>query len=703
MRPEILFPLFAELTTVPGIGPRFTRLYEKLAGPKIIDLCWHLPVSLVDRRYAPTLHDAQPDRIATLTVTVHDHYPPANRRTPYRVVCSDNTGQIELTFFHVKGDYLARLLPIGETRVISGKVERYGNRLQMTHPDHVVTPDKQDEIKRVEPVYPLTAGVTNKPLSKAISHAVSLCPEMPDWMDRGIMQKEKWPGWKEALLKAHNPDSEDALHPLAPARQRLAYDELLANQLALTLIRQAQTARKGRAIKGNGQLREKARALLPFDLTNSQEEAVAEITGDMEGPNQMLRLLQGDVGSGKTAVALLSMLAAIETGAQAALLAPTEILARQHMESLGPIADELGLKAVLLTGRDKGKARKAILEQIEDGSANMVIGTHALFQDDVNYQDLALAVVDEQHRFGVHQRLALAAKGKSKDPLSGQVAALDMLVMTATPIPRTLTLTAYGDMDVSRLTEKPPGRKPVDTRTVSSDRMEDIIHAIGRALQSGTKVYWVCPLVEDSEKSDLAAAEERFEALQSHFGDKAGLVHGKMKARDKDAVMEAFAKGAVDLLVATTVIEVGVNVPEATIMIVEHAERFGLAQLHQLRGRIGRGADKSTCILLYHAPLSETARERLSIMRDSEDGFVIAEKDLELRGAGELLGTRQSGMPEFKLADLAFHKELLPMARDDARLILHNDPDLQSERGQALRTLLYLFERDATVSYLKSG
>ncbi|RMD61727.1 MAG: ATP-dependent DNA helicase RecG, partial [Alphaproteobacteria bacterium] len=347
----------------------------------------------------------------------------------------------------------------------------------------------------------------------------------------------------------------------------------------------------------------------------------------------------------------------------------------------------------LLTGRDKNKARTTALARLADGRAAIAVGTHALFQDDVAFRDLGLAVIDEQHRFGVHQRLSLAAKGRG----------VDVLVMTATPIPRTLVLTAYGDMEVSRLTEKPAGRQPVDTRTVSMERLEEVVAAVARALARGTKVYWVCPLVEESEHSDLAAAEDRFAMLKARFGARVGLIHGRLRSREKDAAMAAFAEGPVDLLVATTVIEVGVDVPEATVMVIEHAERFGLAQLHQLRGRIGRGAGKSTCILLYQGPLGETARARLRIMRETDDGFRIAEEDLRLRGAGELLGTRQSGLPEFRLADLSVHGDLLDVARDDARLILAREPDLAGTRGPALRTLLYLFERDLAVRYLRSG
>jgi len=530
-------------------------------------------------------------------------------------------------------------------------------------------------------------------VSKAVHAALERVVPLPEWLNADHKAREGWPDWHDALVRAHAPREESDLSPLAPARQRLAYDELLSNQLAIALVRDRQLKQRGRPLSGDGHLRQKVIASLPFDLTSSQSQAVQEITADMAAEHRMLRLLQGDVGSGKTVVALLAMLAAVEAGGQTALMAPTEILARQHFQTIEPLARAAGVGIALLTGRDKGKARQAILDGLARGETAIVVGTHALFQEDVAFKDLAMVVIDEQHRFGVHQRLTLTGKGK----------AVDVLVMTATPIPRTLMLTAYGDMDGSRLTERPPGRQPIETVTLPLDRLPEVVDAVDRALQRGTQVYWICPLVEESEKSDLAAAEDRYHALQQRFGAKVGLVHGRMKGPEKDAVMTQFAAGEIGVLVATTVVEVGVDVPQATVMVVEHAERFGLAQLHQLRGRVGRGRDKSNCLLLWQAPLGDTARARLRILRETDDGFRIAEEDLRLRGAGELLGTRQSGLPEFRLADLAVHGDLLATARDDARLILDKDPELSGPRGQALRVLLYLFERDAAVKYLRSG
>ena len=694
MRPEILFPLCAPATSLPGVGPRYAKLFEGLVGgPAVLDLCWHLPSGIIDRRYGPPLAEVIPGRIATLTVTVGEHRAAVSRRQPYRVLCYDDSGSLDLVFFHAHADYLMRSLPPGQTRVVSGKVEVFHDRLQMTHPDHIAAPEEAASLKAVEPVYPLTAGLSLKVVGKAVHAALERLPDVPEWLDEAQRQREGWRPWHEALREAHAPGEEHDLSPLTPSRRRLAYDELLANQLAIALVRDRQLRQKGRRLKGSGHLQERVLSSLPFALTGSQRQAVAEITADMAAEHRMLRLLQGDVGSGKTVVALLAMLAVVEAGSQAALMAPTEILARQHFATIQPLAEAAGVSLALLTGRDKGKARKALLESLADGSTDILVGTHALFQEDVAFRDLAMAVIDEQHRFGVHQRLTLTGKGQ----------AVDVLVMTATPIPRTLMLTAYGDMDCSRLTEHPPGRQPIETVTLSLERLPEVISGVERAIAKGAQVYWICPLVEESEKSDLAAAEERYGALTLRFGERVGLVHGRMKGPEKDAVMARFAAGETAILVATTVVEVGVDVPAATVIVIEHAERFGLAQLHQLRGRVGRGTGKSSCLLLWQGPLGDTARARLQILRETDDGFRIAEEDLRLRGAGELLGTRQSGLPDFRLADLAVHDDLLATARADAQLVLEKDPELAGPRGQALRVLLYLFERDAAVRFLRSG
>jgi ATP-dependent DNA helicase RecG len=703
MRPDVLSPLFAPVQSLTGVGPRIATLLTKLTGhaanadtSRVIDLLWHMPNAVIDRSAQPTLAEATPGTIATLKVRVAKHFPPprGNRRVPYKVRCEDETGNIDLIFFHIERSFVERQLPVGETRFVSGRIEKYSDTLQMPHPDYMVTEEALKDLPKLEPVYPLTAGLSGKVLGKASRQAVARLVPLEEWQNEAWRSKQKWPAFHDALTSCHRPQVPGDISLAEPNRQRLAYDELLANQLALGLVRENYRVQRGRPIEGTGKVSKKIIHALPFSLTGSQQRAVKEIIDDMASDKRMLRLVQGDVGSGKTVVALLAIAPIIEAGAQAALMAPTEVLARQHYETIAPLADAAGLNIAVLTGREKGKPRATILDQVRAGAIDLLIGTHAIFQDDVEFQDLALAVIDEQHRFGVHQRLALQAKGKK--------GGAHVLVMTATPIPRTLLMTHYGDLDVSRLTEKPAGRKPVDTKATPIDRLEDVIDGLRRAVSAGAQVYWVCPLVETSEVSELAAAEERHAHLQQIFGEQVGLIHGAQSSKAKSATMAAFANGDMRILVATTVIEVGVNVPNATIMVIEHAERFGLAQLHQLRGRVGRGDRQSYCILLYKTPLTETAQARLQMMRDTEDGFLIAERDLELRGGGEVLGARQSGLPEFRVADVPNFKDLLSAARDDAKLILTQDPDLNGKRGQALRTLLYVFECDEAVRLFRA-
>jgi ATP-dependent DNA helicase RecG len=692
VRPAILDRLFAPVTALAGIGPQSARLFERLCGPLVVDLVWHLPTGIVDRRATPALRDIEHQAIVTVRLRVERHEPGFGRR-PYRVFCSDGTGTLTLVYFNVKGDYLARLLPVGAERIVSGHVEFYAGAMQMPHPDFVLHPDEAGRLQPIEPVYPMTAGLSPRLVQKGVAAALARVAALPEWLEPARCGAHGWPSWDAALRHVHAPEAEADLSPLDPARQRLAYDEILASQLAVALVRAHRRRQPGRAVRGGRTLAGPVESGLGFVLTAAQRSALAEILSDMTRPRRMMRLLQGDVGSGKTVVALLAMLAAVESGAQAALLAPTEILARQHHATLQRHAAAAGVEIGLLTGREKGRGRAELMRALGDGRIGIVVGTHALLQPDVEFRDLGLAVIDEQHRFGVEQRLLLTAKGR----------AADTLLMSATPIPRSLMLTVYGDLDVSRLAEKPPGRRPVDTRTVAIERLDETVAAVGRALAAGAKVYWICPMVEESETDDLAAACARHEELKPLAPGRVGLVHGRMKAAEKDRVMAGFAGDAVDLLVATTVVEVGVDVAQANVMVVEHAERFGLAQLHQLRGRIGRGGAASTCLLLYQPPLGAVARRRLEILRETEDGFRIAEADLELRGAGEVLGTRQSGLPSLRLAELATHQDLIAEAHDEARRILDEDPGLEGPRGAALRTLLYLFRRDEAVQYLRAG
>jgi ATP-dependent DNA helicase RecG len=702
MRPDLLQPLFASIESLPGVGAKTAKLIAHVVTPKfsqreqaiIADLILCLPTAVTDRRYLCTISQLPVSGIATLNVTVGDHHPSQVRSRPYTIEVFDDTGAMQLIFFKTFGEQLAKLLPRGEKRIISGTIDWFRATPKIAHPDYILKPELADQLPLLEPVYPLTAGLSLKIMGKVTRAAMDRMPDCPEWQNDAWLKRQDWPSFNEALRRLHLPSEPSAVGKASPQRLRLAYDELLASQLALAMVRNVMKRAHGHPIRASGKLRQQIMDALPFKLTQAQHTAIAEILSDMASTQRMIRLLQGDVGSGKTVVALMALAEAVEAGFQAALMAPTEILARQHYQTLSKLGAAAGLRTTLLTGHEKGSVRSSIETDLRNGEIDILVGTHALFQENVRFKSLGLAVIDEQHRFGVHQRLALQAKAAH---------AVDILAMTATPIPRTLSLTIYGDMDTSSLTEKPVGRKPIETSTISTQRTESVISGIYRKLQAGARVYWVCPLIEESEMLDVAHAEKRFEDLQAAFPGQVNLVHGRLKNAQKDKAIEEFRTGVKSILVSTTVIEVGVDVPQATVMIIENAERFGLSQLHQLRGRVGRGADQSHCILLYQEPLGETARARLSILRETDDGFRIAEEDLKLRGAGEVLGTQQSGLPTFRLADPVQHADLMAVARDDATLILRQDPALHTPRGKALRILLYLFEREEAIRLLDAG
>ncbi len=693
-RPEILFPLFGDLAGLKGVGPKTAETLGQMGIEAPRDLLYTLPHSVVDRRLRDTVQGADLPATLTVEVQIGAHRPPRTKGGAYRVQVEDAQIAFQIVFFHARGDYVSRILPFGARRIVSGKVEFFDGMAQMVHPDHVLMADEADTLPEFEPVYPLTAGVTQKTMVKAATDALTRAPDLAEWVDPRLMERDGWPSWHEAMHAAHAPQGTGALSLDSPARRRLAYDELMAHQLTLALARAQKRAKPGIETSGNGQLRHKVLTALPYRPTGAQMRAVDEITDDMASPHRMNRLLQGDVGSGKTLVAFMALLTAVEAGGQGVMMAPTEILARQHLEGLQPLAEDAGVVLELLTGRDKGADRAAKLAALRRGDIRILVGTHAVFQKDVEFSDLRLAIIDEQHRFGVRQRLELGRKGM----------AVDVLVMTATPIPRSLALAQYGDMDVSILDEKPPGRTPVKTALLSNEQMDGVVDRLRQAVAEGRQAYWVCPLVDESELSDLTAAEERFKRLRAVLGEGVvGLVHGQMPPAEKDAAMARFVSGQTGVLVATTVIEVGVNVPNASIMVVERAETFGLAQLHQLRGRVGRGAAASTCLLLYQPPLSETGMKRLTTLRETEDGFRISEVDLEMRGAGDVLGTAQSGLPRFRIADLERQAGLMATAQDDARKLLLDDPTLTSDRGKAARALLYLMKQDQAIQLISVG
>jgi len=708
-RPPEIFQLFAATTSLSGVGAKLAAVLEKRVGSHVIDVLRHLPIGLTDRRQRPALSAVVDGSIATFEILVMKHDRPARGvRRPYRVFCQNETGELELVFFHAHSDYVAKQLPVGARRIVSGRVDLFQGRVQMAHPDHIVAPENSDSMPLLEPIYPLTAGLTPKILRRTLTDALTRLPDLPEWIPEAILSTQKWPGFADAMRAVHAPQSEADLLPTSPARARLAFDELLANQLALIMVRQqAGDSAPGRSFTTSGKLVGALKDSLAFDMTAAQHRAISEITADQAAPKRMLRMLQGDVGSGKTLVALAAMLTAVESGAQAALLAPTEVLARQHHASLSALLQPLQIEVGLLLGQGRTSAqkpdasqqnqaeppptqrsRKATLAAMADGTLSLVVGTHALLSDTAVFKDLGVAVIDEQHRFGVRQRILLGEKGRN----------VDVMVMTATPIPRSLAMTAYGDLDHSQLDEKPVGRLPIDTRVIAGERLDDIVDGLRRALGDGKRAYWICPLVDESDQLDIAAAEARFASLSHALpGISVALAHGKMKAAERDSAMQDFRTGRAQLLVATTVVEVGVDVPEASIIVIEHAERFGLAQLHQLRGRVGRSSTQSSCLLVYYPPLSETASKRLSVMRETNNGFVIAEEDLSLRGPGEFLGQRQSGVPEFVLADLAVHRDLLAMARTEAHTML------AANASSDINLLLCLFERDSAVKFLAAG
>ncbi len=693
-RPEVLFPLFGTLEGLEGVGPKTAQLLAGLGVEKPRDLLFLLPHSGIDRRLRSSIREVTPPATVTVEVEIGNHLPARQKGRPYRVLVRDTRAEFQLVFFHPRADWLQKQLPSGQRRIVSGRVELFDGVAQMVHPDHILRPEAAGSLPDHEPVYPLTAGVTQRQVQKAVAGALARRPDLPEWIDPTLRERRGWPGWAEALDRAHAPKGAADLSPAAPARERLAYDELLAHQLTLALARARARRKPGIATRGDGRLVGKVLAALPYAPTAAQRRAIAEITADMEASARMNRLLQGDVGSGKTLVAMAALLTAVEGGGQGVLMAPTEILARQHAEGIAPMAAAAGVRVALLTGRDKGRERAKKLADLASGFIDILIGTHAVFQKDVEFADLRLAVIDEQHRFGVAQRMALGEKGYRPD----------VLVMTATPIPRSLALAQYGDMDLSLLDEKPPGRQPVVTSLAPTDRMDEVVAHLARAVAEGRQAYWVCPLVEESETVTLTAAQSRFEALRAALGEgKVGLVHGQLPPAEKDAAMADFVAGRTRVLVATTVIEVGVDVPNATIMIIERAESFGLAQLHQLRGRVGRGSGASTCLLLYDPPLGEAAARRLKLMRETEDGFRIAEEDMAMRGAGDMIGTAQSGLPRFRLADLERQAGLMEVAQSDARRLLNDDPELAGPRGQAARTLLWLMEQDRAIRLLQVG
>ena len=685
MRPKILYSLFSNIISIKGIGPKYAKLIERLCGKYLVDLIFHKPAAYIDRRNNPKICDLKNDTIATLIVKIDSHTPAFNKRMPYRITCSDESGQISIVYFNMRGPYIKKILPIGSKRVISGKIETYKDSFQMTHPHHIADIKEFDKIKSIECIYPLTAGLTSRSIQKAINSSLEITDELPEWIPESVLKNNKWISWSKSVRKLHNPDKIYENHS-SPHLERLVFDELLSHQLTIRLIKNKINKIKGNKLEQKGILTEKLKTLLDFKLTNDQIKSIDEISDDLNSENKMLRLLQGDVGSGKTIVALFSILQSIENSKRSVLMAPTELLAEQHFNTINMYANELGLSCSLITSSTRKN---------HNFDSDILIGTHALFQESVEFVDIGIVVIDEQHKFGVHQRILLSEKVGNE---------CDILLMTATPIPRTLELASYGDMDISKIHEKPKNRKNIITKSVNINKVEDLKLALRKKIKNNEKIYWVCPLVDDSEKLALQSVNSRLSDLRNYFNEgEVDMVHGQMSQDQKNKIMENFSSGNTKILIATSVIEVGIDDPDATVMIIENAERYGLSQLHQLRGRVGRGKNQSSCILLFYGPLSETAKRRITIMKETNDGFKIAEEDLDIRGSGEILGSRQSGVPEFKLSNLDIHKHLLEMAREEALNIVNTDPTLKTDRGKALKILLHLFKNEVAIDYLKSG
>ncbi len=688
MRDERLFPLFQSLDALPGIGPKLKPALEHLVeGETVWDLLLHMPERWLDRRPVDSFENLTPGEVATVRGEVHAVKAPYNDRAPTRIEMYDGTGFLTVTYFRADPRWLQGQFPIGRERIISGRVDEYKGERQMSHPDYVLDPAKGELPPPVEPIYPLTAGLTNKRVHSTVKAALDLVPaDLPEWIDPALIAREKWPGFRDALVGIHAPDEWDE-DRFALCRTRLAYDEALARELTFARARAARTKTQAYSIPLAPDALNFLVKSLPFKPTKAQIRATKEIMADLAEPHPMRRMLQGDVGSGKTLVGAFSAVQAAAGGFQTAFMAPTEVLARQQYETLNTLLSPLGYTVAVLTGRDKGKAREATLMALADGSIQIIAGTQALFQEGVSYRKLGLVIVDEQHRFGVADRMRLAGKGEAPH----------VLVMSATPIPRTLAQSIQGDLELSVLDEKPAGRQPVETRAIPDSRIEDVIEATGRALKRGERAFWVCPRV-DVDDEDGSSAVARAAMLRDVLGVPVGLVHGRLKGEEKDTALEDFRTGRTKLLVATTVIEVGVDVAEATIMVIERAEGFGLAQLHQLRGRVGRGDKPSFCLLLFRAPLTEMARARLDTLRHTEDGFEIAEADFKLRGPGDLLGKRQSGLINYRLIDLTTHSDLIPIARQDARLAIEKAEAMTPERAAALAVLSQLLSPDLSFS-----
>ena len=696
IRPQFLFPLFGSLENLKGIGSKTVLNLKKIGIYKPLDFLYSFPTNLKTRVFANTVSDLNVNKVVIIKIKIIKHnfkY----FKGPLNIEVTDGLKKINLIFFNAKNDWIKKNFPIEQERIISGKLEKYKNQFQIIHPDYIEKIFDIDKIPVIEPIYSLTKGISQKVFLNSVNQILQLISEEIsncEWINKKRLKEMNWTDFKNSLKKIHNPKTNEDISLNSNYRLRLAYDELLSHQLSLVIARSFSKKNTKKRKKIGYKFSTLMKKRLPFSLTNSQEKCIAEIQSDLSNDERMYRLIQGDVGSGKTLVAFFSMLFVAENSGQAVLMVPTDILAKQHYNNFQEYTKNIEVNSVLLTGKMKTNEKKQVLEAIKLGQADIIIGTHSLFQKGVIFENLELVIIDEQHKFGVQQRHDLIQKGEN----------LDILVMTATPIPRTLELANYGDMDISRILDKPMNRQKIDTSIISEKKIEILISRISEICKKGTQSYWVCPLIEEGDKSELVAIEQRFSSLNKMLpGIKIDILHGKMSEEQKNKIMTSFKNGNIQILLATTVIEVGIDVPNATIIVIEGAERFGLAQLHQLRGRVGRGKKQSNCILIYSKNIGRLGKERLEVLRKFDNGFDIAEEDLKMRGGGNPIGQQQSGIPKFRIANLDFDKELLSYANQDANEIIKNNKYLKGEHGKNLRVLLHLMNKDNSLKLLESG
>ena len=671
--------IFEDVSKIKGVGKKLSIYLKKKKIEKVNDLLWDLPYSFTDRTEIVSLNKLEIGKIVTAKVKVIKYNFPRIRNLPNKIKCKDEFGEIDLVFFNSREGYIRKVLPINEWVVISGKIGFFGNKYQITNPDYITKIDNLDYVNKIIPKYTLTEGLTEKTYRKIIESVIKNLPELNEWHDQDLLKKMKFPSWKNSIINLHDPNNSRNLNSVY--YKRLAYDEIFANLLFLSKNRYKIKKIKKNKKKFTKLYSSKLTSQLPFKLTKNQISVCEEIDSDLKSSERMYRILQGDVGSGKTIVALLACLNVIESNFQTALMAPTEILAQQHFDLFSKLLKKANIKIniTFLSGKTEQKKRKQIIQDLKNNKIDFLIGTHALFQKSIIFKNLGLIIIDEQHKFGVRQRINLAKKGNED---------CDVLLMSATPIPRTMIMSIYGDMDTSKLIEKPSIRQKILTLSKPENKINEIWPFIEKKMKEGEQVFWVCPLIEDSKKLDYSSTVKKFDLINKKFPKKVGVIHGSLNDDEKEKILKKFLNKEIHILISTTVIEVGIDFPNATVIVIENSNKFGLAQLHQLRGRIGRGEKRGTCILLFKNNLSQNARKRINILKNSDDGFFIAEEDMKLRGYGDIIGFKQSGIKYFKIADPIHHENLFKLAESNIKSL--NEKELNNNK---YITLLKLFDK----------